>query len=230
MARRTLVVLVAAACLAVAAGEWTMGAGTAVPARPEVMKLSEPALVGTVSVEEAIAKRRSVRSFSDEALTMEQLSQLVWAAQGMTDKTRGLRAAPSAGALYPLEVYVVTKEAVRKYLPAEHALRKVKDGDMRQGLSMAALNQESVAQAPAALVITAVYRRTAAKYEDRAERYVHIEAGAAAENVFLQAAAMGLGSVAVGAFVDTQVQRVIGCEGNENPLLVIPVGKPAKSA
>ena len=118
-------------------------------------------------MEEALSKRRSVRSFKTEALTREQLAQLLWAAQGVTEPARGYRAAPSAGALYPLELYAVTPGGVFKYLPARHAVRKVREGDQRRALSAAALRQSSVAGAPASFVITGVYARTARKYGPR---------------------------------------------------------------
>lgn len=192
-----------------------------------VTRLPAPVKKGEVSIEETLAGRRSVRSFKGEALTREQLSQLLWSAQGVTEATRGFRAAPSAGALYPLEVYAVTPQGVFKYLPSQHAVRKVKGGDQRRALSVAALGQASVAQAPASFVITAVYARTTRKYGPRSERYVHIEAGCAAENLMLQAVAMGLASVPVGAYDDDKVAAVLGLPGEEKPLLVIPVGKPA---
>ena len=194
--------------------------GALVPLPPPVTK-------GKVSLEEVLATRRSVRALTGDPLTPERLGQLLWSAQGITQPRRGLRTAPSAGALYPLEVYAVTPEGVFKYQPADHAIRKVKTGDVRKDLAAAALGQSSVAQASADLVITAVYARTARKYGERAERYVHIEVGCAAENVLLQATALGLGAVPVGAFEDRAVKQVLGCPDEEEPLLIIPVGQPA---
>jgi len=194
----------------------------------DVVKLPPPVKTGRMSVEEALSKRRSVRSFGEGVLTFAQLGQLLWSAQGVTEPGRGLRAAPSAGALYPLELYVVTPDGVFKYLPRNHSLRRVKAGDARKALAASALNQRCVARAPASIVITAVYERTSRKYRGRAQRYVDIEVGCAAENVLLQAVALGLGSVAVGAFDDDKVARVIACRGDEKPLLVIPVGEPAR--
>jgi len=226
MSAKRVVMAAAAGIAAVFCGYILSWAGERSKTAVEVMKLPEPSIKGTVSVEEAIAKRRSVRAFSGGALTIDQIGQLLWAAQGVTEKRSGFRAAPSAGALYPLEVYVVSGKGVFKYVPAQHSLRTLLKSDVRGALSAAALNQRSVATAPACLVITAVYARTAAKYGDRAKRYADIEAGAAGENVFLQAVALGLGSVAVGAFDDAGVAAAIKAERGETPLLIIPVGKP----
>jgi len=194
---------------------------------PEV-PLPPPEEKGLRSLEEVLAARRSVRAFKGAALTPKQLGQLLWSAQGVSDRARGLRTAPSAGALYPLEVYAVTVEGVFRYVPERHAIRKVRGGDVRQSLAAAALGQSWVAEAPASVVITAVYARTARKYGERARRYVALEAGGAAENVLLQAAALGLGSVPVGAFDDRRVQEVLGCAAEEEPLLIVPVGEAAR--
>ena len=193
---------------------------------PEV-PLPPPEEKGLRSLEEVLAARRSVRAFKGAALTPKQLGQLLWSAQGVSDRARGLRTAPSAGALYPLEVYAVTVEGVFRYVPERHAIRKVRGGDVRQSLA-AALGQSWVAEAPASVVITAVYARTARKYGERARRYVDMEAGCAAQNVLLQATAMGLGSVLVGAFDDRRVQEVLGCAAEEEPLLIVPVGEAAR--
>jgi len=212
-------IVMAAACgyvLSAASEERPAAATTTV-------KLSAPALKGAVSIEEAIAKRRSIRQFAPGEVTMEQLSQLLWAAQGVTDKASGHRAAPSAMAKYPLEVYVVKADGLFKYVPAEHALTKLKDGDLRKDIS----GQGSVAQAPVSLVITVNYDELAGRYAKMAQRFGDFEAGAASENVFLQAAALGLGSVAVGGIDDAQVAKVIGAAANETPVIVIPIGKPA---
>jgi len=179
-----------------------------------------------MALELCIAQRRSVRSFTDQALTWEQIGQLLWAAQGITELQRGLRAAPSAGALYPLELYVVTPEGIYHYLPAEHAVAPLAQGDRRAALGEACLGQLWVAQAPVSFVITAVYARTAAKYGERARRYADMEAGGAMENLLLQAVALGLGGVAVGAFRDPAVSEIMGIDATETPLLVVPVGYP----
>lgn len=193
------------------------------------IRLPEPDTEGTVSVEEAVAGRRSVRDFSSRALSLEDVSQLVWAAQGVTGES-GKRAAPSAGALYPVELYVVAgrveglEPGAYRYRPWRHELERVGTGDLRARLARAALNQRWVEEAPAVLVIAAVYERTSAKYGGRARRYVHMEVGAVAENVYLQAEARGLGTVLVGAFHDDRVADVLGLPDDHRPLGLMPVG------
>ncbi len=178
-----------------------------------------------MSVEEALARRRSVREYTDEPLTVQEISQLLWAAQGQT-RSWGGRTAPSAGALYPLEVYVVTAEGLRHYLPAGHRAELRSAEDLREPLARAALGQSAVAEAPAVFVVTAVLARTAAKYGSRAERYVTLDAGHAAENLLLQAVALGLGGVSIGAFDDARVREVLGLPRGQQPLYLIPVGHP----
>jgi len=195
-----------------------------------VIGLPQPRYRGDVSLEEALLQRRSVREYTGEPLTLEEISQLLWAAQGITDP-RGFRTAPSAGGLYPLEVYLVAGEVagleagVYKYRPQEHSLIWVVVGDRRENLCTAALGQVWVREAAADIVILAVYERTTVKYGDRGIRYVHLEAGHAAQNVCLQATALGLGTVTVGAFYDDEVQAVLGAPKNEKPLYVMPVGR-----
>jgi len=192
--------------------------------------LPEPRYCSDVSVEEALLKRRSVRSYTDDALTLQELAQLLWAAQGITDPS-GKRTAPSAGALYPLEVYVVVggvenvAKGVYKYKPHQHELARVLEGEQREALARAALGQQCVAHGTIDIVITAVYDRTTGKYGDRGIRYVHMEAGHAAQNVYLQAVAMNLGMVVIGAFYEDQVKEVLNLPGNEEPLYIMPVGK-----
>ena len=162
---------------------------------------------------------------------MAEVSQLLWATQGITDP-EGKRTAPSAGALYPLEVFLVAgKEGalpagVHRYRPREHDLVCLADGDRRAKLAAAALGQDWLADAPVTIAIAAVYDRTARKYRQRAERYVPMEAGHAAQNVHLQAVALDLGTVVVGAFDDVEVKRVLSLAPNEQPLCLMPVGKP----
>jgi SagB-type dehydrogenase family enzyme len=178
------------------------------------------------SLEETLARRRSVRVFRDTSLTVTELGQLLWAAQGISDDG-GYRTAPSAGALYPLELYVATEEGVCHYLPEGHRWQVVSQSDVRQDLYEAALRQDAVRQAPAVFVIAAVYDRTAQKYGSlRSPRYVHLEAGHAAQNLLLQAVALGLGAVPIGAFADGQVQEAMGLPADHEPLYLIPVGHP----
>lgn len=191
-----------------------------------VTPLPEPSLAGQMSLEETLARRRSVREFDDQPLTTEQLSQLLWAAQGLTNQ-RGYRTAPSAGALYPLEVYVATPDGVFHYNPDSHHLIVHSRADARTGLFEAALRQEPIRQAPAVFVLTAVYERTAAKYgEQRSPRYVHLETGHAAQNLLLTAVALELGAVPIGAFYDEEVQKALGIPLDYEPLYLIPVGHP----
>jgi SagB-type dehydrogenase family enzyme len=165
-----------------------------------------------------------VRAFREQALAASEVSQLLWAAQGITDP-RGYRIAPSAGALYPLEIYAVTPNGVFHYDPAGHALELIKERDSRGQLHQAALRQEPVLQAPLILVVTAVYARTEAKYgPERSPRYVHLEAGHAAQNVLLQAVCLDLGAVPIGAFRDSDVQKVLGLPADHQPLYLIPIG------
>jgi SagB-type dehydrogenase family enzyme len=192
----------------------------------KTIDLPKPAVKSRTSLEETLAKRRSVRQFASKPLSLPELSQLLWAGQGKTREWGG-RTAPSAGALYPLELYVVLKEGVFQFRPDGHRLFTVAQGDVRSPLAAAALNQGCVGTAPSVFVLAAVYGRTAGKYRDRASRYVHIEVGHAAENIMLEAVALGLGSVPVGAFNDNEVKRVLKLPADQEPLLLIPVGHPA---
>jgi len=193
---------------------------------PEEMALPEPRLMGEISLEEALTQRRSVRSFTDEELTLEEISQLLWAAQGTTADWAG-RTAPSAGALYPLEVYVATANGLYRYVPQGHkVVIESHDDDLRPKLWEAGLKQDAIREAPAVFVITAVYERTAEKYGGRAERYVKLEAGHACQNILLQAVALDLGAVPIGAFYDDQVQAALSLPPDHEPLYIIPVGHP----
>ncbi|MGB2728809.1 MAG: SagB/ThcOx family dehydrogenase [Halobacteriota archaeon] len=197
----------------------------------ERIKLPEPSYTSNVSVEEALSKRRSIRAYSGESLTVEEVSQLLWAAQGITSPGGG-RTAPSAGALYPLELYLVVGDVegidkgVYRYIPGEeHDLEKVKEGDVRAELADAALGQECVNDAAIDIVFTAVYERTTWKYGERGIRYVHIEAGHAAQNVYLQAVSLDLGTVVIGAFIDSEVKKIVNAGEQEEPLYIMPVGR-----
>ena len=200
---------------------------------------------GAVSVERAITGRRSTRHFSDEPATVNELSQLLWAGQGVTQVTEepapvsrdrqrmgGSRTAPSAGALFPLELYVVVGTAegiepgVYHYIPQEHGLEQITDGDLRKPIWDLALQQDAIRTAPMAILIAAVFDRTEAKYGERAERYVHVEVGAAAENISLQAGSLGLGTVLIGAFQDEAVRQVLNLPNDHDVLGIIPIGHP----
>lgn len=196
----------------------------------ERIQLPKPRYESETSVEEALVQRRSIRDYSGENLTLEELSQLLWAAQGITGPWGG-RTAPSAGALYPLELYIVVGDVegldrgVYRYGPEEHELEKVKNGDVRAELADAALGQEFIGDAAIDIVFSAVYERTTVKYRERGVRYVYLEAGHAAQNVYLQAVALDLGTVTIGAFYDNDVKDVVGIQEQENPLYIMPVGR-----
>lgn len=188
--------------------------------------LPQPTLSGETSLEEALVRRRSVREFDSQPLTAGDLGQLLWAAQGITHE-RGFRTAPSAGALYPLEVYVATIDGVFHYQPRGHQLLGTSPQDARESLYQAALKQEPVRQAPAVFIVTAIYERTTKKYgAERSPRYVHLEAGHAAQNLLLEATALGLGAVPIGAFHDEEIQKALGLPADHKPLYLIPVGHP----
>ncbi len=191
-------------------------------------KLPPPSLQGQVALEKTIALRRSVRKFSPEPLSAREIGQLLWAAQGVTDAGRGFRAAPSAGATYPLEVYVVNHDGISKYLSVTHSLSRRSARDIRVPLSEAAYGQPWVQKAPLVLVLTAVESRTTGKYGKAGRGYVLIEVGHAAQNIHLQAVALGMGSVPVGAFDSAKVSRLLGLTPGEKPLYLIPVGRPAE--
>lgn len=198
--------------------------------------LPSPQTKGKVSLEEAIAKRRSKRDFLDQPLTLSQLSQILWAAQGITLEEWGTkyRSAPSAGALYPLELYLVVRKAggegletgVYHYLPEKHSLELHHRMADHQDFVTACLGQEACDQAPVTLVMTAVYERTMVKYGERGRQYVHLEAGHAAENICLQVVTLDLGTVTIGAFVNDELGRVLNLPQDHQPLYILPIGWP----
>jgi SagB-type dehydrogenase family enzyme len=222
--------LVLASSFIFAAGCGEAGSTPSASASGEVITLPEPRYDSDVSLEQALLARRSIRDYSDGALTLAELSQILWAAQGITDPS-GKRTAPSAGALYPLEVYIVVgdveglPEGIYKYRPDSHTLARVGEGDQRQALSHAALSQEYVQQGAIDIVIMAVYERVTGKYGDRGARYVYMEAGHAAQNVCLQVVALKLGAVTIGAFDDDDVKKILGAAADEEPLYILPVGR-----
>jgi len=207
-----------------------MGASRAHSSDSLLVQLPAPKTTGVISLEQTLKERRSAREYADVSLTLVQASQLLWAAQGITDP-EGLRTAPSAGALYPLEVYLAAanidslEAGIYRYLPQEHKLISLSAGDARKALSKAARDQECVRDAAAVIIITAVYQRTMKKYGQRGVQYAHIEVGCAAENVFLQAESLNLGAVFVGAFSDSSVIRILNLPDGEQPLALIPIGR-----
>ena len=198
-----------------------------VGAMDKPITLPEPNKKGTVSLGEALEKRRSVRDFTTDSLKLENVSQLLWAAQGITGSS-GKRTAPSAGALFPLELYIVVARVegldagLYHYDPVKHKLEMKKSGSLLKTLAKSALGQSAIKKCAAAVLVTAVFQRTAKKYGERAEQYVWIEAGHAAQNLLLQATALKLGAVAIGAFYENKVKKSFGLK--EEPLYIIPVG------
>ncbi|OGB90369.1 hypothetical protein A2625_05665 [candidate division WOR-1 bacterium RIFCSPHIGHO2_01_FULL_53_15] len=196
--------------------------GSAFAAR--TINLPEPKILGKMSVEESIFRRRSERTFLSNELNMEQISQLLWAAQGITDKTWGFRAAPSSGALYPLTLYIMKSDGIFKYIPDGHKLSQVSDRDARPSIVRASLGQSFIGEAPLVIVIAGNYRIVEAKYGQRSYRYLNMEIGHAAENICLQAVALGLASVPVGAFWDDVVAKALDLPETQDPFYLIPVG------
>lgn len=220
-------------------------------ANPEsgLIQLPAPRHDSQFSLEKALKARQSVREYQEVPLTMAEISQILWAAQGFTRERKepptrwnpkyewqgGLRTAPSAGALYPMEIYLLAGKVeglpggVYKYVPKNHALSKVTEADKRKELCLAALKQPQVEKAPAVILMAGVYERTSYKYGERAERYVHMEAGSIAENIYLQATALGIGTVLIGAFNDEEVKKVMSLPADESPLIIMPLGRmPAR--
>lgn len=192
------------------------------------INLLAPKLRGEVSLEKTINLRKSIRRYKDEPLTLEQVSQILWAAYGMNAYDK--RTSPSAGACYPFEVYVMVsnvkglKPGLYHYDGKNHALELIREGNLNGPLAKACLNQRHVEIAPINIIIVAHYERTTRRYGERGYRYVHIDAGHMGQNIYLQVTALGLGTVAVGAFRDEEVKKVIDVPGE--PLYIFPVGVP----
>jgi len=207
-------------------------AGDPLPDPPSgAIKLPKPVQDGRTSLEKTLQERRSIRQYKNAPIALSDLSQLLWASQGISG-SGGRRTAPSAGALFPLDVYIIAgnvtglSAGIYSYDPHKHELTRVAEGDARAEISKAALGQSSIKSAPAVLVLSAVYERTTVKYGERGIRYVHMEAGHAAQNIYLQAAALNLGTVVIGAFDDDGIKKVLRMTGREHPLYLMPVGKP----
>ncbi|MEN4013935.1 MAG: SagB/ThcOx family dehydrogenase [Chloroflexota bacterium] len=201
-------------------------AGETPDASAQGYQLPSPDLIGTQTLEEVMARRRSIRSYTDQPLSMEQIGQLLWSAQGITDAA-GRRTAPSAGALYPLEMYVATAQGVFHYDPQQHSLSLHLQGDLRPELHAASLHQDSVLEGAAVFIFSAVYERTEQRYgAERTPRYVYMEVGHAAQNLLLQAVALDLGAVPIGAFFEDQVSTILSLPEDHQPVYIIPVGYP----
>ncbi|MBN1162422.1 SagB/ThcOx family dehydrogenase [Patescibacteria group bacterium] len=197
---------------------------------PYTIKLPDPRKTGETPLEETINNRRSLREYSKAPLELADLSQLLWAAQGLTDEN-GKRTVPSAGALYPIEIYIAVEDVyglepgVYKYTSGEHSLALIKTGEFLNELSKAALNQPAVKRGVAAIVIAGVYERTTSKYSDRGKQYVHMEVGCASQNVYLQTESLNLGTVFIGAFEDDKVKQILNMAENETPFSIMPIGR-----
>ncbi len=194
----------------------------------EEIMLPNPKLESKVSLEEALNNRRSVRNFSSKELSIEEVSQLLWAAQGITKENTGFRTAPSAGALYPLELFIIKSDGAFHYIPDEHKLIKLTSEDLRSNLAQGASFQDFIADASINIIITAIYERTTTKYGDRGTRYVHMEAGHCCQNILLQAQALSLGAVPIGAFDDSYIQKLLNLPEDYVPLYIVPVGHKAE--
>jgi SagB-type dehydrogenase family enzyme len=195
-----------------------------------VYVLPAPKTDSGTSVEQALAHRRSHRNIQTKELSVEKLSQILWAAYGITEP-RGLRTAPSAGATYPLEIYVMIGNVtgitagVYKYIPDGHKITRTVDRDTRADMAAAALGHGTVKNAPATIIYTAAFNRSTEQYGERGrERYVFAELGHSAQNIYLQAETIGLGTVAIGAFIDEMVSRLLGLSAAEEPLYLMPIG------
>lgn len=196
--------------------------------------LPPPSQTGSLSLEETIARRRSVRDFSSKSISQSQLSQILWAAQGISNTGGRYRTVPSAGATYPLELLVVCglngveglADGIYHYRLDSHSLVLRHSGDVRPPLARAALGEESIYQAPVDIVICALYERTLKRYGARGERYVHMEVGHAGQDIYLQATALGLATVAIGAFDDEQIRQVLRLDKPYKPLYIMPIGRP----
>lgn len=198
-----------------------------------IIYLPSPIQTGGMSLGETIAKRRSVRNFARQSISQGQMSQILWSAQGITQCQWRYRTAPSAGATYPLEVFVACgsggidalDEGVYQYNMDSHSLIKCYNEDVRLELAGAALDQEFIYEAPVDIIICALYSRTLRRYGSRGERYVHMEVGHAGQNIYLQATALGLGTVAIGAFDDERVREVLRLDKQYKPLYIMPLGR-----
>lgn len=196
-----------------------------------IVPLPRPQLAGEVALKTAFAERRSVREYTRDPLTLAEVAQVLWAGQGATH-SGARRTVPSAGALYPIELYLLAGDVtgletgLYRYRVAGHDLAELGQQDLRAKLADAALGQDQVKAAPAVIVITGAVGRTASKYGQRATRYVLMEVGSAAQNIHLQAAALRLGTVVIGAFTDARVMQVLGMPDEESPFCIMPLGRP----
>jgi len=197
----------------------------------ETITLPQPAEDGDISVEQALSQRRSIREYTGEPLTLEEVSQILWAAQGITLPSRGFRTSPSAGATFPLYIYVAVSNVtdletgLYLYHPGGHELQKVSAEDKKETIYAAGLRQSALQEGACTFVITGDYQRTTGRYGERGVRYVHNEVGHVGQNIHLQAEALGLGTVVVGAFNNDDIINGLNLPDNKDPFYLMPVGR-----
>ena len=179
---------------------------------------------GSLSLEYALTERRSLRSYEEGPLNLAEISQILWAGQGISHP-RGYRTAPSAGAIYPMSLYIFLEDGIYRYEPKAHAMERLDEEDRRRELAAAALGQSSISSAPMVVVIVADVQKSAAKYQERAVRYCDMEAGHIGQNIALQAEVMGLGVVTIGAYDDKAVGKILDLPSKMRVCYVIPVGR-----
>ena len=229
-AKFTLIILLAVTLAILGPGTLGITQDKNISSGIKIVELPEPNLLGAVTFESTLQERRSVRRYRESSVSLKSVSQLLWAAQGITSR-KGFRTAPSAGALYPLEIFVAADKVaglpkgIYRYLPSDHRLEFISEGSCSKQLSGAALRQEAIKQAPVVFVIAGVQKRTVGKYGSRGIRYMYIEAGHAAQNLCLQAVALDLGSLTIGAFNDHEVARILHMKKDEAPIYIIPAGR-----
>lgn len=236
---RNATVILLALCVLAPASSWS-GRYQLEHKAIATVELPKPVITSEYSIEKVLSERRSVRKYSDEQVTLEEVSQLLWSAYGITYTREGLpdfvrggfKTAPSAGARYPLEIYLVAGDVkgllpgIYWYVPQGHVIHRLSDGDVRSDLMAACLSQKFAGEAPASIVWSAVYERCTEKYGERGrDRYVCMDLGHSAQNVYLQCGALGLGTCAIGAFSDDALKKLIGMTEEEEPLYVMPVGR-----
>jgi len=219
MKRLTIFIIILASFAIVCLGQYR---SRVLPRKPtlKIVQLTEPKLTGPLSFEQALAKRRSVRQFTSQPLKFIQIGQLAWAGQGITEPQKGLRTAPSAGAVYPIELYFATPEGLFVYRPDQHSLEEALNQDVRGRLG-------AVANAPCDIIIAGSERKLVAKFRKEARKYMLLEVGHIAQNIQLQAVCLGLGSVTIGGFDIRGVRKVCRLPKNLEPLYIICVGYPA---
>ncbi|HOK41363.1 MAG TPA: SagB/ThcOx family dehydrogenase [bacterium] len=197
----------------------------------KIIKLPKPENISKISIEEALLKRRSIREYKDEALTIKEVSQILWSAQGITEPKKKFRTAPSAGAIFPLNIYLVVnkveniEKGIYKYLPETHEIIQFLNEDKREDIYKACLQQSCIKNGAIIIVITGNFEKIKKRYSERGVRYTYIEVGHCSQNIYLQCVSLNLGTVAVGAFYDEEVKKILKLPDEEEPLYLMPIGK-----